>query len=458
MDNLFKQIPSVDKLLSKQFVKELANSVGQKITYQSIQSSINSVRELIKSGTLKNNIEKAIEEKIKTNCAKLSSYSLKKVINGTGIIIHTNLGRAVISKEVAKHISDIATGYSNLEYNLETGKRGHRDLHAEKLISLFFNVESACLVNNNAAAVMLMLNTFAENKEVIVSRGELVEIGGSFRIPEVMKKAGCKLVEVGSTNRTHLADYENAINENTKMVLKVHPSNYRISGFTKSVDAKELANLCEKNNIVFAEDLGSGNIYDLKPFNINDEPKVTDSLKSGIKLLSFSGDKLLGVVQCGFIIGEKKYIDKIKKNHLLRALRVDKLVYAAVEKHFSILLKEEFDKIPVYSMLFKEKEEVKKEIEQFLTLLPPDIAKNCKLVETKGKIGGGTTPEKEIKSMGIIIDNSKLSATKISNYFRNCKTPVIGRIENNSYILDFRTILLEEHKVLAENVISLFKM
>jgi L-seryl-tRNA(Ser) seleniumtransferase len=458
MNSLFKQIPSVDKLLSKKFVKELTQSVGQKITYHAIQTSINQVRELIKTNKINDNIENTIEEKIKTNCIRMSAYSLRKVINATGIIIHTNLGRAVISKEVAKHIIDIATNYSNLEYNLETGKRGHRDSHAEKLISIFFNVESACLVNNNAAAVMLMLNTFAENKEVVVSRGELVEIGGSFRIPEVMKKAGCKLVEVGSTNRTHLFDYERAINENTGMVLKVHPSNYRISGFTKSVDTKELAKLCEQKNVVFAEDLGSGNIYDLTKFKINDEPKVSESLNSGIKLLSFSGDKLLGVVQCGFIIGEKKYIDLIKQNHLLRALRVDKLVYAAVEKHLSMLLKQEFEKIPVYSMLFKEKETLKKEIEKFLNLLPVDIAKNCIITETKSKIGGGTTPEKEIESMGIIIKHHKLSADKISTYFRSCKTPTIGRIENNNFILDFKTVFTENHKVLAENVISLFKM
>jgi len=436
MNEQFKLIPSIDKILSQPYAVELKTTVGNKITLFSVKNAVKEMRNQIKNGNKINNIEQEIEKKVKDIAFDLSDYSLKQVINGTGIIIHTNLGRAVIPESVAKHITEITTHYSNLEYDITKGKRGHRDSHAEKLISLYFNVESACIVNNNAAAVMLILNTFAEGKEVVVSRGELVEIGGSFRIPEVMKKAGCSLVEVGATNRTHLSDYEKGFSENTGMVLKVHPSNYRISGFTKSVEAKELSLLCEKHNIVFAEDMGSGNIYDLGNLGINDEPKVSDSLKSGIKLLSFSGDKLLGSVQCGFIVGKKKYIDLIKKNDLLRALRVDKMVYAALEKHLSLLLKEEYSQIPVYSMLFENIGDIEKRINEFISLFDSNISNFLKPIDTKAKIGGGTTPEKEIDSKGISFSHNKLSAEKITLFFRNCKIPLIGRIENNSFFID----------------------
>lgn len=458
MNELLKKIPSIDKILLKQYTIDLKKTVGNKISLLAVKKAVKNLREELKSGVEMDDIDLTIEKNVKLAAKNLSEFSLKNVINGTGIVIHTNLGRAVVSESVMSHVSKTVTHYSNLEYDLETGKRGHRDSHAEKLISLFFDVESACLVNNNAAAVMLMLNTFAEDKEVIVSRGELVEIGGSFRIPEVMKKAGCTLVEVGSTNRTHLSDYEKAMSKNTGMVLKVHPSNYRISGFTKSVEAKELADLCKKKNIVFAEDSGSGNIYDLTLLGITDEPKVLDSLKSGIKMISFSGDKLLGGVQCGFIVGEKKLIKRVKENHLLRALRVDKMVYAAVEKHLSLLLQEKFEEIPVYYMLFEDVLNIENRVKEFIASLPSEYGKHIEPIRTKGKIGGGTTPEKEMDSAGFYIKHDTLSAEKMALYLRNCKIPVIGRIDKDKFIIDMRTVLNGDLQELKNNVISLLKV
>ncbi len=453
MKELFKQIPSVDELLSLKEIRQFSDLYGKFLVKESIRKSIEQVREEIKSLRLKERVAQRVIELVPFFLQKSITPSLKRVINGTGVIIHTNLGRAVIAEQVLEHVKQIATHYSNLEYDVEKGKRGHRDVHAEKLLSKFFNVESATVVNNNAAAVMLIINTFAEGKEVIVSRGELIEIGGSFRIPEIMKKAGAKLVEVGTTNKTHLKDYEEAINENTGLVLKVHPSNYRITGFTESVPAREIADLCKEKGVVFAEDMGSGNIYNLSNIGIYDEPMVKDSVNANIDLICFSGDKLLGCVQAGIIIGKKKYIDNIRKNHLLRALRVDKITYAAIEKHMILLLSEKYSSIPAYNMIFKTSEEIKKNIEDFLSTLS-DAKNQLKIIPVNSKIGGGTTPEREIKSFALAFDLNK-KAEDIEHFFRNCEVPVIGRIKDDTFFLDFRTILEDDLPLLKDYVCKL---
>ena len=450
MKDLFKKIPSVDSVLLNEKIKKLLPEFGLSSVKNAIREAVERVRFEIKEGKIKSEIEKRVYELIPSILSKNLSPSLKRVINGTGIIIHTNLGRAVISEKVMDYVSNIATAYNNLEYDLEKGKRGHRDIHAERLLSEFFGVESATVVNNNAAAVMLIINTFAEGKEVVVSRGELIEIGGSFRIPEIMKKAGAKLVEVGTTNKTHLRDYEEAINENTGLVLKVHPSNYRITGFTESVPAEEIAKLCKEKGVVFAEDMGSGNIYDLTSLKIYDEPTVNQSVKAEIDLISFSGDKLLGCVQAGIIIGKRKFIEKIRKNHLLRALRVDKITYSAIEKHMQLLLTEKFDQIPVYKMIFKSPEEIKRELENFIEDFS-DAKEKLKIVPVKSKIGGGTTPERELDSFALAFDLEK-SAVEIENYFRSREIPVIGRIKDDVFFIDFRTILEKDISVLKDYV------
>ncbi|BBB32180.1 L-seryl-tRNA(Ser) seleniumtransferase [Thermotomaculum hydrothermale] len=453
MKELFKQIPSVDQILSKKEIKDLIDKFGYPLVKDSVRKSIEKVRDEIKSGKLKEKIPEMVFELIPLKVEEVIKPSLKKVINGTGIIIHTNLGRAVLPESVADYIKSLSTCYSNLEYDIEKGKRGHRDSHAERLLSTFFNVEAATVVNNNAAAVMLIINTFAEGKEVVVSRGELIEIGGSFRIPEIMKKAGAKLVEVGTTNKTHLEDYANAINENTGLVLKVHPSNYRITGFTKSVPAKDIAKLCKQKGVVFAEDMGSGNIYDLSELGINDEPTVKESVNAGIDLISFSGDKLLGCVQAGIIIGKKEYIGRIRKNHLLRALRVDKITYAAIEKHMELLLREKYHEIPVYNMIFKQAEAIRKEIEEFISGFKLENSE-LEIVETSSKIGGGTTPEREIGSFALTFNLNK-SPEEIEQYFRSREIPVIGRIKGERFLIDFRTILKKDIPILKNYVSQL---
>lgn len=450
MKNLFSQIPSVDSVLSEKKILKLKERFGISLVKDAVRQAVSKVREEIKAGKLNSKVKERVFELIPFILENEATFSLKRVINGTGIIIHTNLGRAVLSPDIMDYVKEIVTSYNNLEYDLEKGKRGHRDVHAERLLSKFFKVESACVVNNNAAAVMLIINTFAEGKEVIVSRGELIEIGGSFRIPEIMKKAGAKLVEVGTTNKTHLEDYANAINENTGLVLKVHPSNYRITGFTESVPAEKIAELCRERGVVFVEDMGSGNIYDLTSLRIYDEPTVAQSVKAGIDLISFSGDKLLGCVQAGIIIGKKEFIEKIRKNHLLRALRVDKITYAAIEYHLIKLLKEEFEQIPVYRMIFAPKEEIKSRIENFLNLLDTD--KDCfEIVETKSKIGGGTTPEREIDSFALAVRCGK-SAVEVEKFFRERKIPVIGRIKDDVFLIDFRTVLDKDLPYLKEYI------
>ncbi len=449
MKELFKKIPSVDEILSQKPVKTLIEKFGYLLVKDSVREAVGYVRNEIKSGKLQEKIPERVMELIPFILEESIKPSLKRVINGTGIIIHTNLGRAVISEEVFDYVKEIATHYNNLEYDLSKGKRGHRDVHADRLLSKFFKVEAATVVNNNAAAVMLIINTFAEGKEVVVSRGELIEIGGSFRIPEIMKKAGARLVEVGTTNKTHLHDYENAINENTGLVLKVHPSNYRITGFTESVPAFEIARLCRERGVVFAEDMGSGNIYDLSKLGIKDEPTVSESVNAGIDLISFSGDKLLGGVQAGIIVGKKEYIEKIRKNHLLRALRVDKITYSAIEKHMMLLLSEQYSKLPTFNMIFKSPHEIKQDIEGFLSML--DKKEALEIIEVKSKIGGGTTPEREIPSYGLAF-NLKEKAVEVEKYFRSRDIPVIGRIKDGVFFIDFRTILKDDIPVLKDYV------
>ncbi len=449
MKNLFSQIPSVDSVLSEKSISKLVKNFGSSLVKNAVRQAVSEVREEIKEGKITSAIKDRVFELIPLILEKETEFSLKRVINGTGIVIHTNLGRAVLSPDIMDYVKTIATSYNNLEYDLEKGKRGHRDIHAERLLAKFFNVESACVVNNNAAAVMLIINTFAEGKEVVVSRGELIEIGGSFRIPEIMKKAGARLVEVGTTNKTRLEDYKNAINENTGLVLKVHPSNYRITGFTESVSAEKIAKLCREKGVVFAEDMGSGNIYHLTSLKIYDEPVVSESVKAGIDIISFSGDKLFGCVQSGIIIGKREFIEKIRKNHLLRALRVDKITYAAIEYHLLKLMKGEYGGIPVYDMIFSSKEDIKNKIDNFLNLFEKKI--DClEIVETKSKIGGGTTPEKELDSYALAVKCKP--AEKVEQFFRKRKIPVLGRITNDCFILDFRTIFEKDFPYLKEYI------
>ncbi len=457
-NEVFRNIPKMDAVLNWPETKTLETEFGRFLVKEALTTALEQLRIEIRQGNSPKDIRKTLIDFAGNFIRGQLEPSLKRVINGTGIIIHTNLGRALLPQPVLEHLTEIGSAYNCLEYDLEKGKRGHRDIHAERLLAKFFGVEGACVVNNNAAAVLLIINTFAEGKEVVVSRGELIEIGGSFRIPEIMKKAGAKLVEVGTTNKTHLRDYENAIGPETGLVLKVHPSNYRISGFTESVNVSQLAAICAERGVPFAEDMGSGNIYDLNLLGIQGEPRVSDSVNSGIDLISFSGDKLFGGVQGGIIIGRKKLLEKIRANHLLRALRVDKLVYAALEQQLILYLTGRMDEIPTWRMLFEPVSEVKRKISEFLESLTKKARNACGVVETQAKIGGGTTPEQGIASAALTVSHPELSPDKLSERFRSMAPPVIGRIHENRFLLDFRTILEDDLPILKHHVNKLFEL
>jgi len=454
----FRDIPKMDTILEWPETIQLESNFGRQLVKEGFTAALNCLRSRIKEGTAPENTRQFLMNSVIERLREEVEPSLKRVINGSGIIIHTNLGRAILPEAVLDHLKEIGGHYNCLEYDLEKGGRGHRDVHAERLMAKFFGVESACVVNNNAAAVMLMINTFAMGKEVVVSRGELVEIGGSFRIPEIMKKAGAKLVEVGTTNKTNLKDYASAIGPNTGLVLKVHPSNYRISGFTESVTASELAVMCGQHNVPLAEDMGSGNIYDLKQLAIHDEPQVSDSVKSGINLISFSGDKLFGGVQAGIIIGRKDLMDKIRRNHLLRALRVDKLVYAALEQQLILYLMGRMAEVPTWKMLFESEAEVTARALEFSETLSKEARSGCEVVPSQSKIGGGTTPEQGIKSAALSLSHPFLGPDKLAEAFRKLSPPVVGRIHEDRFLLDFRTVLNDDLEVLRRHVNGLFEL
>ncbi|MCG3716078.1 L-seryl-tRNA(Sec) selenium transferase, partial [Aliarcobacter butzleri] len=396
--SLLKSIPKVDKFIMNEAFEGLSRTLITKIAKKTLEELRNDI--------LNNKIEKIDENtlinEVLDSYKDLTSPSLKSLINATGIIVHTNLGRSLLDEKSLTKAIKIATTYNNLEYDLKKGKRGERYEHITKSLQALTSCEDAIVVNNNASAVFLILNTFCKNKEVIVSRGELVEIGGSFRVPEVMNQSGAKLKEIGTTNKTHLRDYENAICEKTSMLMKVHKSNYSIEGFSSEVSFEEIVKIAQQNSLIDYFDMGSGHIIDL-PYNLNkDEPSILDIMKYKPSLLSFSGDKLFGSVQAGIIIGKKELIAKIKKNQLLRMLRVDKITLALLEETLNSYLKNELDNIPTLKMLNTKIEtleqranNLKEKCENFI---------KCEVIKTSTMVGGGTTPNKKIPTIALTLE------------------------------------------------------
>lgn len=462
-NTLLRNIPKVDILLDRPEIIAIIQKYHREVVVDAIREETDKLRCFIKENDDLNLIEEKIDnlvENITSNAEKVYSYNLKKVINATGTILHTNLGRAIISKKHANYLSEVVTSYSNLEYNLEEGKRGERYSHFEKLICKITGAQSAMAVNNNAAAVMLILSSMTENKEVIVSRGELVEIGGKFRIPDVMKSSKSNLVEIGTTNKTHIEDYEDAITENTGAFLKVHTSNFKIVGFTESVSVDKLCKLGKEKNIPVIEDIGSGVLIDLSKYGLEYEPTVQDSIKAGVDIVSFSGDKLLGGPQAGIIIGKKKYIDKIKKNPLTRAFRIDKFTATILEMIFHEYLNEEdaIKNIPVLSLITKDIKEIEKSANRlYENLIDIKNLASIKIEDCLSQIGGGALPTERIKSKCITIVPKNMSTSSFEEKLRLGKNPVIGRISEDKLILDMRTILEDEIDILSKKIISIFK-
>jgi len=433
---LLKSIPKVDKFIENEKFDDLCSSLVVSITQEVLQN----LRENILKKEVESFREDELVDAVLQKYSELTKPSLQKLINATGVIVHTNLGRSLIDEKAFERVKDVVTSYNNLEYDLAKGKRGERYSHISDVICRLLGCEDVLIVNNNASAVFLILNTFAKKKEVVVSRGELVEIGGSFRIPDVMKHSGAKLIEVGATNKTHLYDYEDAISDKTSMLMKVHKSNYSIEGFSSEVEFKELVKLAHEKNLIDYYDMGSGHLVDL-PYGLDQhEPSVLKYMQENPSLLSFSGDKLLGSVQAGIIVGKKEYIDKLKKNQLLRMLRVDKLTLALLQESVTSVLLNKIDEIPTLKMLFTHTDELR---ENALSL--QDAIKSIcesEIIETKTVIGGGTTPNRTIPSIALTIKIKNYKQNKMEKLFRAKK--IIGRIEDDKFLLDFRAIQKSE--------------
>lgn len=443
---LYRRIPKVDVLLEDEKIRELTEQYSYDTVLEAVREELDKLRALI--GTCEDEAEgiREIEQlsvRIQEAVKAMHTPNMRTVINGTGTILHTNLGRAPIGERHMRHIADIAMNYSNLEYNLEAGARGERYSHFEKLLCKITGAEAAMAVNNNAAAVMLILSTMGKGKEVIVSRGELVEIGGKFRIPDVMEQSGATLVEVGTTNKTHYTDYENAITEETAALLKVHTSNYRIVGFTDNVSIAELVPLGKEREIPVIEDLGSGVLIDLSKYGLTYEPTVQDSVRNGADVVCFSGDKLLGGPQAGIIVGKKKYIDQMKKNQLTRALRIDKFTAATLEVVLQEYLSEEkaIQNIPALRMITKEIEEITRDAQELEALLQQaELPAQIQMEPCESQIGGGSLPLERIPSMAVTIHPEKITTAELELRLRHMSVPMIVRTMNDKIVIDVRTV------------------
>ncbi|MBP1725043.1 MAG: L-seryl-tRNA(Sec) selenium transferase [Deltaproteobacteria bacterium] len=397
--------------------------------------------------------EAALIQEILAEAEGLAAYTLQRVVNGTGIIVHTNLGRSLLCQEALERLQLIGSGYSNLEYDLEAGSRGSRYVHAEAILREITGAEGALVVNNNAGAVLLVLNTLAQGREVVVSRGELVEIGGSFRIPDVMTRSGARLREVGCTNRTHLEDYRAAIGPETALLLKVHASNYQISGFTAEVDLATLVALGRAHNLPVMDDLGSGCFVDLSRFGLRGEPLVQDSVRSGADVITFSGDKLLGGPQAGIILGRKEIVERLRKSPLTRALRVDKFTLAALEATLRLYRDEEtaVRAIPTLRMIAIEVEILATRAQSLADRIRMAVGSGAEVAVVDGasQVGGGALPVQTLPSKLVALTSRRLSAARLEANFRGNQPPIIGRVEQERFLLDVRTLQLGDDEVIV---------
>lgn len=451
---LLRQIPKVDELLRHPRLASL--SCQHTILTETVREVIDSLRQAILAGEEPSLQPDSLCDEVERLVQKKTTMNLRPVINATGIVLHTNLGRAKLSTAAVQAIQSVAQDYNTLEYNLEKGSRGSRYSHVEQLISKLTGAEDAMVVNNNAAAVMLVLSTMARGKEVVTSRGELVEIGGAFRVPEIMSQSGGTLVEVGTTNKTHPSDYVRAVTENTGAFLKVHTSNFKIVGFSEEVSLEEMVRLGHERNIPVIYDLGSGAMVRLEDYGILDEPNVLDAMKSGADIISFSGDKLLGGPQAGIIIGRREYIEAMKKNPLTRAFRIDKLTLAALEA----TLREYQDPAqaiqnnPTLRMITATMETLVPKGEQLLAELQRtcDGSYTVELTEDFGQVGGGSVPTQMIRSSVVAVEPNLVSPDVLEQRLRRISLPIIARISKDRLLLDVRTIEENHFSYIAESI------
>jgi len=478
---LFRKLPSVDELLRSPAFAPLLAEHGQATVADAARVTLARLRDEIASALLNDRaldlalsgIASAVEEHLR----RALGYSLRPVINATGVILHTNLGRAPLAEGAIEHIRETAATYANLEFELNAGERGKRDVHVDRLFRKLLSRDalgagvpanaaglrpagtaeaavstrveiSTIVVNNNAAAVLLALNTLAEGGEVIVSRGELVEIGGSFRIPDVMAKSGAILREVGTTNRTRIADYERGINERTRLLLRVHRSNFEIFGFTEQVAVADLVELARKRGLPVMEDLGSGALFDLRSIGIGGEPGVLDSLRSGMDVVTYSGDKLLGGPQAGLISGRSDLIARMRSNSLFRALRVDKLTYAALEATLLAYVRRDHEAIPALRMMRSSQEEIGMRAEAVaVRVTSPKL--RVEIVDGESLIGGGAAPSSVLPTRLLAVTCESLSADELCARLRGCDPPIVARVEDGRVLLDLRTVFPDQDDSVA---------
>jgi L-seryl-tRNA(Ser) seleniumtransferase len=465
-NTLFRKLPSVDEVMRLPGMTELAarESASVNAIADAAREVLARLRDEIAAGRLNaaevdlavSGIAGAVEQHLRQSLTP----SLKPVINATGVILHTNLGRAPLSEAAIAHIAEVARGYSNLEFDIETGERGKRDVHVQSLFARLLNIGSqfeiqTVVVNNCAAAVMLALNSLAEGGEVIVSRGELVEIGGSFRVPEVMAKSNAILREVGTTNRTRIADYEQAINEKTRLLLRVHRSNFAIVGFTEQPSLEELVALGRKHKIPVLEDLGNGALIDLHSIGIDNETGVAESIRAGVDVITYSGDKLLGGPQAGMLSGRADLIAKIRSNPMFRALRVDKLTYAALEATLMDYLRGNHDAIPAVRMMRLDGDEIRLRAEALSKAVgrPPNLFAG--VIAGESIIGGGTAPTAVLPTFLVALTSERFSADELLSRLRANPVPIIARVEDGRVLVDLRTVFPEQIKLIVESLLAI---
>ncbi len=455
---LLRRIPSIDRLLGAPELRALADECPHVLLREAAQQAVAEIRQLIldeQAGPSSVDPETAAA-RAAALAKHLMQPSLRRVINVTGTLLHTNLGRAPLCQAALQAVEEVSRGYSNLEYDLEAGRRGKRFSHVEKLICRLTGAEAAHVVNNNAGAVLLALAALAGGRKALVSRGELIEIGGSFRIPDIMAAGGTRMVEVGTTNKTHLADYQGAIDPETGLILKVHTSNYRILGFTEAVTGAELAELAHAHGLPVLEDLGSGLLLDLTPYGLPREPTVRETLAHGIDLVTFSGDKLLGGPQAGLIVGRKEYVDRLRQHPMARALRLDKMTLAALEATLQLYLDPDRarQELPTLRMLATPAETLHARSSRLLPLLREAVGEQMEveMIEATAPVGGGALPLAELPGWVLACRPAALSLNRLTRYLREATVPVIGRIQDDRLLIDPRTLDEADENLLLQTL------
>ncbi|MBK8900973.1 MAG: L-seryl-tRNA(Sec) selenium transferase [Anaerolineaceae bacterium] len=450
---LLRELPSVDRLLNTAMAVDMMLAYGRSLTVESLRHSLDTARSAILSGEARYAPMNAVlVDEARLWLEQFLAPTLQPVINGTGVIVHTNLGRAPLSQAARQAIDEATKGYSTLEYDLASGQRGSRTVHAEQLLTRLTEAEAGLVVNNNAAAVLLMLTTLCQGKEVIISRGQLVEIGGGFRIPDVMAQSGAKLVEVGTTNRTHLRDYAKAITENTAALLVAHHSNYKIIGFTSEPTLAELAQLAHEHNLLLLYDQGSGALLDSSPYGLEPEPTVLDGLAAGADVVAFSGDKLLGGPQAGVLVGRQELITRLKRHPLARAVRADKLCLAGLSATLTHYLTENaLTEIPIWRMITRPVAEIGEEADTWAARLQ-ERGIRAEVVVGRSTVGGGSLPGTSLPSRVVAVQHNDLE--HLAARLRQEKIPVIGRIQDGRFLIDPRTVLPEQVEILLQSLVN----